>query len=141
TPDDGTTYKIEAYLHDGTYLWTKDLGLGIEQGVWYSPFIVYDYNGDGKAEVALKTAADDYQKNEDRRIYEGSDHISVLDGKTGEENARVACPEQNSRYDDVNRLNRNQISIAYLDGKTRCILDAPISYSLMVVNAWQLNNG
>src|SRR5690606_8300124 len=32
TPDDGTTYKIEAYLHDGTYLWTMDLGLGIEPG-------------------------------------------------------------------------------------------------------------
>ena len=51
---DGSTYQIEAYLSDGTFLWSKDLGQGIEPGVWYSPFIAYDFNGDGKAEIALK---------------------------------------------------------------------------------------
>ena len=56
----GKTYKISAYLSDGSYLWTYDMGPGIEPGIWYSPFIVYDFNGDGKAEVAIKTAADDY---------------------------------------------------------------------------------
>ena len=44
----GTTYQIEAYLSDGTKLWSKDLGFGIEPGIWYSPFIAYDFNGDGK---------------------------------------------------------------------------------------------
>lgn len=141
TPDDGTTYKIEAYLHDGTYLWTKDLGLGIEPGVWYSPFIVYDFDGDGKAEVALKTAADDYLKNEAGRIYGGSEYLSLLNGMTGEEIARVDWPERNNRYGDVNRQNRNQIGMAYLDGKTPCILAARGTYRLMVVDAWQLNNG
>lgn len=33
----GETYQIEAYLNDGTFLWSKDLGQGIEPGVWYSP--------------------------------------------------------------------------------------------------------
>ena len=51
----GTTYKLEAYLSDGTFLWRKDLGLGIEPGIWYSPYIVYDFDGDGRAEVAVKT--------------------------------------------------------------------------------------
>ena len=32
----GDTYQIEAYLSDGTFLWSKDLGQGIEPGVWYS---------------------------------------------------------------------------------------------------------
>lgn len=141
TPDDGTTYKIEAYLHDGTYLWTMDLGLGIEPGVWYSPFIVYDFDGDGKAEVALKTAADDYLKNEAGRIYGGSEYLSILDGMTGKEIARVEWPERNNRYGDVNRQNRNQIGMAYLDGKTPCILAMRGTYRLMVVDAWQLNNG
>lgn len=27
---DGSTYQIEAYLSDGTFLWSKDLGQGIE---------------------------------------------------------------------------------------------------------------
>ena len=58
---DGSTYQIEAYLSDGTFLWSKDLGQGIEPGVWYSPFIAYDFNGDGKAEIALKTAPETTQ--------------------------------------------------------------------------------
>ena len=58
---DGSTYQIEAYLSDGTFLWSKDLGQGIEPGVWYSPFIAYDFNGDGKAEIALKTAPENDQ--------------------------------------------------------------------------------
>ena len=32
----GKTYQIEAYLSDGTFLWSKDLGQGIEPGIWYS---------------------------------------------------------------------------------------------------------
>jgi rhamnogalacturonan endolyase len=140
-PNDGTTYKIEAYLHDGTYLWTKDLGSGIEPGVWYSPFIVYDFDGDGKAEVALKTAGDDFLKNNEGRVYGGSEYLSIWDGMTGEEIARVDWPERNDRYGNVNRQNRNQIGMAYLDGKTPCILSARGTYRLMVVDAWQLHNG
>lgn len=140
-PDDGTTYKIEAYLHDGTYLWTKDLGPGIEPGVWYSPFIAYDFDGDGKAEIALKTAGDNYLKNDAARIYGGTEYLTVLNGMTGEEIARVDWPERNDRYGNVNRQNRNQIGMAYLDGKTPCILAARGTYKLMTVDAWQLHNG
>ncbi|SCD19742.1 Rhamnogalacturonan lyase [Proteiniphilum saccharofermentans] len=140
-PNDGTTYKIEAYLRDGTYLWTKDLGHGIEPGVWYSPFIVYDLDGDGKAEVALKTAGDDFVKDENGRICGGSEYLSVLDGMTGEELARVDWPERNERYGNMNRQNRNQIGMAYLDGKTPSILAARGTYKLMVVDAWQFHDG
>ena len=141
SPNDGTTYKIEAYLSDGTYLWTKDLGQGIEPGVWYSPFMVYDFDGDGKAEVVLKTAGDDYLKNEKGRVYGGSEYLSVLDGMTGKELARVDWPERNDRYGNLIRQNRNQIGMAYLDGKTPCILAARGTYKLMVVDAWQFHNG
>ena len=67
----GLTYKLEAYLNDGTHLWTKELGTGIVPGVWYSPFICYDFNGDGKAEVALKSAPDDVKRNEQGRVVDG----------------------------------------------------------------------
>src|SRR5690606_11143613 len=140
-PDDGTTYKIEAYLHDGTYLWTKDLGPRIEPGVWSSPFIAYDFDGDGKAESALKTARDTAAKNDAARIYGGTEYLTVLNGMTGEEIARVDWPERNDRYGNVNRQNRNQIGMAYLDGKTPCILAARGTYKLMTVDAWQLHNG
>jgi rhamnogalacturonan endolyase len=137
----GKTLKISAYLHDGTYLWTYDMGLGIEPGIWYSPFVVFDFNGDGKAEIAIKGAGDDYVKNEKGRISGGSEFLIVLDGMTGEVMDRVDWPERNFRYGDVNRQNRNQIGMAYLDGKTPCILAARGTYRLMVVDAWQLKNG
>lgn len=137
----GITYKIEAYLSDGTYLWTKDLGLGIEPGIWYSPFIAYDFDGDGKAEVVLKTSGSDYKRDSKHRVYGGSEFLTILDGMTGKEIAQVDWPERNDRYGNLNRQNRNQIGMAYLDGKTPCILAARGTYKLMVVDAWQLNNG
>ncbi len=134
----GDTYQIEAYLSDGTFLWSKDLGQGIEPGVWYSPFVVYDFNGDGKAEVALKTAPETTQRDEQGRVASGEEYLSVWDGMTGKEIARVDWPERNDRYGNVNRQNRNQIGIAFLDGKTPYILACRGTYKLMVVDAWQL---
>lgn len=135
----GETFKIEAYLSDGTWLWTKDLGLGIEPGIWYSPFIAYDFNGDGKAEIALKTAPENAERNAQGRVDGGEEYLSVLDGMTGKELARVNWPERNDRYGNLNRQNRNQIGLAWLDGRTPCILAARGTYKLMVVDAWQLN--
>lgn len=137
----GITYKISAYLHDGTYLWTYDLGLGIEPGVWYSPFVAYDFDGDGCAEVALKTSGDDYKRNAKHRVYAGSEYLTVLNGMTGKEIARVAWPERNDRYGNLIRQNRNQMGIAYLDGKTPYLLAARGTYKLMVVDAWMLHEG
>lgn len=137
----GKTYKISAYLSDGTWLWTHDMGPGIEPGIWYSPFIVYDFNGDGKAEVAIKSAGTDYVKNGKGRVCGGSEYLSVLDGMTGREIDRVDWPERNDRYGNLIRQNRNQMGVAYLDGKTPCILAARGTYKLMVVDAWQLKDG
>ena len=41
---------------DGTQLWRIDLGINIRAGANYTQFMVYDLDGDGKAEVACKTA-------------------------------------------------------------------------------------
>jgi len=58
------TYKLEAYRHDGTFLWRFDLGWSIERGIWYSPYVVYDLDGDGRAEVAVKTGEGDPRDSE-----------------------------------------------------------------------------
>lgn len=134
----GATFQIEAYLSDGTFLWSKDLGQGIEPGIWYSPFIAYDFNGDGKAEVALKTAPDDTKRNDKGRVDSGEEYLSILDGMTGKEMARMDWPERNNRYGNLVRQNRNQIGMAFLDGKTPYILACRGTYKLMVVDAWQL---
>ena len=137
---DGLTYKIEAYLNDGTFLWRKDLGTGIEPGIWYSPFIVFDFNGDGKAEIAVKTGPSD-AREADGRVRKGSEWCSILNGMTGQEICKVDWPERSWRFGDYNRNNRNQMGVAYLDGKTPCLLVARGTYRLMMVDAYQLVNG
>lgn len=47
---------LEAYELDGTLLWRINLGLNIREGAHYTQFMVYDLDGDGKAEIACKTA-------------------------------------------------------------------------------------
>ena len=51
----GNVY-VDAYRLDGTRLWRIDLGRNIRAGAHYTQFQVYDYDGDGRAEVAMKTA-------------------------------------------------------------------------------------
>jgi len=136
----GSTYKLEAYLSDGTFLWRKDLGLGLEPGVWYTPYIVFDFDGDNKAEVVVKTGPPDVREA-DGRVRKGPEWVSVLDGMTGVEKARADWPERNPRFGGYNRTNRNQMGMAYLDGKTPCILVARGTYKLMIVDAYQLKNG
>ncbi|HUQ12443.1 MAG TPA: rhamnogalacturonan lyase [Steroidobacteraceae bacterium] len=47
---------LQAYRLDGTLLWTINLGTNVREGAHYTQFLVYDFDGDGRAEVACKTA-------------------------------------------------------------------------------------
>lgn len=47
---------IDAYTLDGKRLWRIDLGPNIRSGAHYTQFMVFDLDGDGRAEVAMKTA-------------------------------------------------------------------------------------
>lgn len=47
---------IDAYTLEGKRLWRIDMGRNIRAGAHYTQFLVYDFDGDGKAEVAMKTA-------------------------------------------------------------------------------------
>ncbi|MDL2230376.1 silent information regulator protein Sir2, partial [Alistipes sp. OttesenSCG-928-L06] len=143
-----------------TFLWRKDLGWNIEQGVWYSPMVVYDFNGDGRAEIALKTAPTDkdYRDAEgkvvgnppfyygqgtavDRTLEPCPEWCSVLDGMTGEVIDSVAWPAQSQRFGDYNRNNRNQLALAFLDGKTPCLVVERGTYRAMAADAYMLQNG
>lgn len=77
-------------------LWRINLGRNIRSGAHYTPFIVYDFDGDGRAELMVKTADGtcdaqgrvigdsiaDY-RNQAGRILEGPEYISIFDGQTG----------------------------------------------------------
>jgi rhamnogalacturonan endolyase len=47
---------IDAYTMEGKQLWRIDLGKNIRAGAHYTQFMVYDFDGDGRAEIAMKTA-------------------------------------------------------------------------------------
>src|SRR3546814_16028080 len=56
TGDMGAGYRglvyLDAYKMDGTKLWRINLGKNIRAGEHYTQFIVYDFDGDGKSELA-----------------------------------------------------------------------------------------
>jgi rhamnogalacturonan endolyase len=103
---------LDAYKLDGTLLWRIDLGRNIRSGAHYTQFMVYDFDGDGRAEVACKTAdgtvdgagvvigdaSKDYRSllvptdgvqvlatNDGRygRIVAGPEYLTVFDGRSG----------------------------------------------------------
>ncbi len=50
------TCILDAYKLDGTRLWRIDMGPNIRAGAHDTQFLVYDFDGDGKAEMAARTA-------------------------------------------------------------------------------------
>ncbi len=103
---------LDGYTLAGKHLWRIDLGPNIRAGAHYTQFSVYDFDGDGKAEVACKTAPgtkdgtgaylhtgpagsdDDSVKyaNSDGYILTGPEYLTVFDGATGKELATVNYP-------------------------------------------------
>jgi len=133
------TYKIEAYLDDGTFLWRQDLGWAIERGIWYSPWIAFDLTGDGKAEVAAKIGKGD-PRDGDGKVTGGEEWVVVWDGLTGKEITRAPWPDRKD-FQDYNRASRNQIAVAYLDGKTPSLITLRGTYNRMRADAYRLAGG
>lgn len=133
---------IDAYRLDGTQLWRIDLGKNIRAGAHYTQLMVYDLDGDGKAEVACKTAPgtidgkgqfvvmgqDDPQADyratvsgKDGIIITGPEYLTVFSGLTGEALATTAYRPGRDTIADWgdtygNRCERYLACVAYLDG-------------------------
>jgi len=136
------TYKLEAYRHDGQFLWRHDLGWSIERGIWYSPYVVYDLNGDGKAEVAVKTGQGD-PRDEEGKVRTGPEHLTILDGMTGKPITRVDWPSREG-FEGPHAYNyfcRNQIGVAYLDGKTPSLIVERGTYNIIKLVAYRFAGG
>ena len=137
------TYKLEAYSGDGKFLWRYDLGWAIERGIWYSPYVVYDLDGDGKAEVAAKTGEGN-PRDADGRVQAGPEYLTILSGETGKPITRTDWPSREpfiKRPNGYNYASRNQLGVAYLDGKTPCLIVERGTYNLIVVVAYEFHDG
>jgi len=145
-----TTFKLEALHKSGRKLWEFDCSYNIECGVWYAPFAVYDLNGDGRAEVILKgTLPEDGDCREYEglffgRVISGPERILVLDGMTGKIIAHAPWPGRREFLGPDSRsweyASRNQMAIAYLDGKTPAVIALRGTYTLMLADAWSFKN-
>jgi rhamnogalacturonan endolyase len=97
--------KLAAYTLAGKFMWRIEVGVNIREGAHYTQFMVYDLDGDGIAEVAIKTApgtkdgtgsflktgpavgADNSVNlvNADGKILTGPEWYTIFNGKTGAE--------------------------------------------------------
>ncbi len=137
------TFKLEAYQSTGDLMWQKDLGWAIERGIWYSPYVVYDFDGDGKAEVAVKMGEGD-PRDADGRVQSGPEYLAILDGETGKLVTRIDWPSRSlfeHTSSPYNYASRNQLGVAYLDGKTPHLIVERGTYNVIVVVAYEYHKG
>ncbi len=127
------TYKLEAYRSDGAFLWRHDLGWSIELGIWYSPYLAYDVDGDGRAEVLTKAGEGD-PREPTGHVLTGPEFLLMLDGLTGREKRRVPWISREG-YEDYNRASRNFLAIAYLDGRSPSVIVQRGTYGLIRIFA------
>jgi len=144
------TYKIDAYDgRTGAPLWRVDLGWNVNHGIWFSPMIARDLDGDNVAEVCLRTAP--YAAAREQAldggkgfVMEGPEYLACYDGRTGNEIDKVDWIERGQPTDWAdttgNRSSRHMMGVAYLDGKTPSVLVVRGTYGLMKVDAWTLRN-
>jgi rhamnogalacturonan endolyase len=135
---------FHAYKLDGTLMWSINLGKNIREGAHYTQFLVYDLDGDGRAEVVMKTAdgttdgkgkvigdATANHRNEEGHIVRGPEYLTIFDGWTGAALATTnywasrhpskenpTADEMNEVWGDgrSNRSERYLACVAYLDG-------------------------
>ena len=132
-----TTYKLEAYRLDGTRMWRYDMGWSIEAGIWYSPWIVYDVDGDGKAEVYCKAGEGD-PRDEKGLVQSGPEYLVKIDGQTGRIVAKTPWLMRDG-FESYNRYCRNFLTVAYLDGQTPSLIMQRGTYNLIKTKALDKN--
>jgi len=150
---------VDAYKLNGTRLWRINLGNNIRAGAHYTQIVAYDLDGDGKAEVMMKTAdgsvdgkgtvigsnTADY-RNSSGYILSGPEYLTVFNGQTGAAMATTNyLPARGtvSSWGDSygNRVDRFLAGVAYLDGKRPSAVFARGYYTRAVVVAWDWRDG
>lgn len=150
---------LDGYTIEGEHLWRINLGQNIRAGAHYTPFQVYDFDGDGKAELVLRTSdgttdgtgtvigdPDADYTNESGYILEGPEYLTVFDGGSGE---ILATTDFKPARGDIcswgdcwgNRADRFLAGTAYLDGERPSIIMTRGYYEKTMLTAWDFRDG
>jgi rhamnogalacturonan endolyase len=160
----GNVY-LDAYELTGKFLWRIDLGINIRAGAHYTQYMVYDFDGDGMAEVACKTAPGtkdgtgafvlmnndsptvDY-RNSSGYILSGPEYLSIFNGQTGANIHTIAYNPlrgvvSNATWGDNygNRVDRFMACVAYLDGIHPSLVMCRGYYTRTTLAAYNFSNG
>lgn len=157
---------LRAYKFNGTLLWNINLGINIRAGAHYTQFMVYDLDGDGKAEMACKTAPgttdatgsylsqgpaandDDSQdyRNSGGYILDGPEYLTVFNGETGKEITTVDyVPDRyptngwGDEDENYNRVDRFLACVAYFDSIPSLVMCRGY-YGRSVLAAWDFKD-
>ena len=155
-------YTGEVYIDclklTGERLWRINLGRNIRAGAHYTQFLVYDFDGDGCAELICKTSDAsvdgtgkvignpdaDYREHKSQtlgRIMKGNEYLTVFNGRTGAAMATVDyVPDrgENGSWGDrnANRSDRYLATVAYLDGVRPSAVMCRGYYTRATLAAW-----
>lgn len=160
---------LQAYRLDGVLLWEINLGRNIRGGAHYSPFVVYDLDGDGRGEIACKTAdgtvdgtgqilGDGSANHVDAQghVLRGPEFLTIFDGLTGRALATTdyvpgrhpakqdPSPEELATVWGDGRGNRSERYLAcaaYLDGVRPSLVMCRGYYTRAVLAAWDWRDG
>ena len=156
---DGYTGEVyfDCYKLNGQHLWRINLGRNIRAGAHYTQFMVFDLDGDGKAEVVMKTAdgtvdgkgkvigdAQADYRNEQGRILTGPEYLTVFNGLTGEAMQTIDYVPRRGNLMDWgdnrgNRSDRFLACVAYLDGIHPSVVMCRGYYTRTVLAAYDWN--
>lgn len=150
---------LDGYQLDGTFMWRIDLGRNIRAGAHYTPYLVYDFDGDGIAEVAVRTSdsavdgvgttigdPDADYRDETGRILTGPEYLTVFDGETGEQRTTIDFEPARGDVSDWgdsygNRVDRFLAGVAYLDGERPSIVMTRGYYEKTMLAAFDYRDG
>ena len=148
---------LDCYRLDCTMLWRINLGRNIRSGAHYTPFIVYDLDGDGRCELMVKTADGTIDgvgqvigdstadwRNRAGRILSGPEYITVFDGLTGRalDTKPYTPPLGDVRAwgdSNANRSERYLAAVGYFGGPTASAVFCRGYYTRSVLAAWDWN--
>lgn len=153
---DGYTGAVlfDCYRLDGTFLWRIDMGRNIRAGAHYTQFMVFDLDGDDRAEVVMKTSdgttdgkgktignPDADYRAPNGRILTGAEYLTVFSGATGEALHTIDyIPQRGNLIDwgdtNANRSDRFLACVAYLDGVHPSVVMCRGYYTRTVLSAF-----